>query len=86
MTEAAALKLNPSILSIPPDNDNTLGFFLNDWKDFPDIDIAPEHLTETQNDRVNPTKRHNPYCLASVCNPRAQHCVFSHLRGPLEQL
>ena len=52
MTEAAAHQLNHSLLSIPPDNDISFGFHLKDWKDFPDIDIPPEHLHETQNDRV----------------------------------
>jgi len=52
MTEAAAPQLKPSLLSRPPDSDNSFGFLLKDWKDFPHIDILPEYLPETQNDRV----------------------------------
>jgi hypothetical protein len=52
MTEAAAPQLKSSLLSLPPDNDNSFGFLLKDWKDFPDIDILPAYLPETQNDRV----------------------------------
>jgi hypothetical protein len=52
MTETAAGQPNLPLVSLPLDNDNLLGFLLKDWKDFPDIDIDPEHLPETQNDRV----------------------------------
>jgi hypothetical protein len=39
-------------LSCPsPDDDKSLGA-LKDWKDFLDIEIPPEHLTESQTNRV----------------------------------
>jgi hypothetical protein len=35
-----------------PNNDKSLGFILKDLNDFPDIEISPEHLTESPTDRV----------------------------------
>ena len=52
MTEAAEPPSPVLLMSLPPDTDDSFGFLLKDWKDFPDIDIPPEHLSETQNERV----------------------------------
>ncbi|KAI2501623.1 hypothetical protein MHU86_12821 [Fragilaria crotonensis] len=52
MTEVTAPPSHTLLTSLPPDTDNRFGFLLKDWKDFPDTDIPPEHLPETQNDRV----------------------------------
>jgi hypothetical protein len=52
MTEAAAPPSQTLLTSLPPDTDNYFDFHLKDWKDFPDNDIPPEHLPETQNERV----------------------------------
>jgi hypothetical protein len=53
MTKTAAPPSQTLLTSLPPDTDNYFGFLLKDWKDFPDTDmIPPEHLLETQNDRV----------------------------------
>jgi hypothetical protein len=84
MTEAAAPQLNPPPLSniyllpLPPDNDKTLGFLLNDWKDFPDIDIAPAYLPETPNDRVK--RIYEETVQRKDTNPTAWH-RFATLGG-----
>ncbi|KAI2504474.1 hypothetical protein MHU86_9973 [Fragilaria crotonensis] len=52
MTETADPPFSTLLTSLPPDTDDSFGFLLKDWKAFPDIDIPPEHLSETQNERV----------------------------------
>jgi hypothetical protein len=52
MTETADPPFSTLLTSLPPDTDDSFGFLLKDWKEFPDINIPPEHLSETQNERV----------------------------------